>query len=56
LILEYIPHNEKSEVFDTYERFINFINFNEKDIIGKDIFNKLISRLESYKIPLLDCR
>lgn len=54
LILRCVSQNEKTEIFNIYERFIEFINFNEKT--GEDITNKLFFRLENYKIPLLDCR
>lgn len=54
LILRYVSQNEKTEVFNIFERFIEFINFNEKT--GEGISNQLISKLENYKIPLLDCR
>jgi len=53
LILRYVPQNEKTPKY-IYERFIEFIIFKEKTEEG--ISNRLISRLESYKIPLLDCR
>ncbi|KAL4127224.1 hypothetical protein QTP88_011414 [Uroleucon formosanum] len=52
LILRYVSQIEKTELFNIYERFIEFINFNEKT--GEGIANQLISRLENYKIPLLD--
>jgi len=30
LILRYVSQNEKTELFEIYERFIEFINFNKK--------------------------
>lgn len=54
MILRHVSQNEKTEVFDMYEQFIEFINSDEKT--GNGISNQLVSRLESYKIPLLDCR
>lgn len=54
MILKYVFQNEKTGMFDIFERFIEFINFNEKT--GKHISNQLISRLECFKIPLLDSR
>lgn len=54
MILRYVFQNERTGVFDIFKGFIECINFNEKT--GEDISNQLISRLECYKTPLLDCR
>ncbi|CAH0390034.1 unnamed protein product [Bemisia tabaci] len=54
LILRYVFKNGCTEKFEVCERFLKFIDFNDKK--GEDITLKILSALEELKIPLEDCR
>jgi len=48
-ILKYVFQNKRTVVVNLFEGFIKFIHFNENT-------TQLISRLECFKIPPVDCR
>lgn len=54
LIVRYVAKDVITEKFDVFERFLKFLDFNEKT--GKDITDEILSALENNKIPLEDCR
>lgn len=54
LILRYVLRNKETKTFEIKERFIEFLNFNEKT--GEGITTMLLAALDRLKIPLADCR
>jgi len=54
LILRYVLYISENKTFEIKERFIEFLNFNEKT--GESIASELLKALERHKIPLADCR
>jgi len=54
LILRYVLYISENKKFEIKERFIEFLNFNEKT--GESIASELLKALERHKIPLADCR
>lgn len=54
LVLRYVHRDKDTKNFEVYERFIKFLNFNEKT--GADIAAEILSELQILKIPLTDCR
>lgn len=54
LVLRYVHLNQGRNVFEIKERFVEFLNFNDKT--GEAIAHELLKALENHKIPLADCR
>ena len=53
-ILRYIIQNKDSKQYEKKERFVKFVNCNEKN--GEDITNEILTVLTENNIPLEDCR
>jgi hypothetical protein len=54
IILRYVLRNGEAKKFEIKERFVEFLNFNEKT--GKGTTTMLLAALDRHKIPLADCR
>ncbi|XP_025408958.1 zinc finger MYM-type protein 1-like [Sipha flava] len=54
LSLRYVFRNKETKQLEIQERFIEFLNFNEKT--GESIATMLLAALDRHKIPLPDCR
>lgn len=53
IFFRYLLQNKETRQFKIKERFIEFLNCNEKTDDG--IASELLSDLERYKIPIADC-